>query len=203
MCGGGDPGDGGAAKRERQRQDRIRTGVASINDTFAPFNDDFFAGRSKAYVDYATPQLKDQYQNSYRNLVTALHRSGILQSTEGARRMGELQKQYKRNQQGVIDTSVDVANNARTNIENSRSALISDLQVTADPSSALQAAQARQAVFAANPTFQPLANLFTDVTGGLAGYEDARQNALLRNQVSTYLRQPGDSSSGSVKPSYG
>lgn len=198
MCGGGGGGDGGAAKREKQRQTRIREGVANINSTFMPFNDDFYAGRSKAYVDYATPQLKDQYQNAYRNLITALHRSGLLQSSEGARRMGDLQKRYDTGKQGVIDTSYAVANSARRDIENSRSALVSDLQVTADPSSALQAAQARQSIYSQAPQFQPLADLFTNVTGGLADYNEARENAMLRSRVLNSIRQPGDASSARV-----
>lgn len=202
MCGES-PSDGGAAKREKERQARIQSGIYGINTTFQPFNDEFFAGRSKAYVDYATPQLKGQYQDAYRNLVTALHRSGIMQSSEAARRMGKLQKQYSLAQQGVADTGFSVANSARKDIENSRSALINDLQVTADPSSALAAAQARQAVFAANPQFQPLTNLFTDVTAGLADYNESRNNALLRSQIISAIKPVTGSSSDSVLPSRG
>jgi len=72
MCGGGG-GDGGAAdearrqraeaeQRERERQARISAGNAAINDTFSKFDDNFYSGRRNAYIDFATPQLQDEYE---------------------------------------------------------------------------------------------------------------------------------------------
>ena len=70
MCmptgGGGGSGSDAAAQQQQQeqaRQARIKAGNASIDKTFGQFDDNFYAGRSKAYTDWAQPQLEDQYAN--------------------------------------------------------------------------------------------------------------------------------------------
>jgi hypothetical protein len=198
MCGGGGGGDGGASSREKARQRRIRYGMQWISDNFRPFNDQFFANRRKAYLDFTTPQLTTQYNDAYRSLLTALQRSGILQSSEAARRLSTLQGEYDQQKQGLVDKSYEMAARDRSDIENARSALVADLNVTSDPASANAAAAARQQILATNPTYQPLADLFTNTTAGLADYQEARENALLRRAVSSSIRSPM-ASTGTVK----
>ena len=82
MCGGG---SGDAAKqaeqeriaRERQRRQRIEQGMASIDSTLDPFNDDFFAEREQAYISNATPRLDDDIDRAKRDLIFALSRGGL------------------------------------------------------------------------------------------------------------------------------
>ena len=64
--GGGGGGDGGAAEARRQeelRQARIREGMQNIESAFSPFNDQYYAGKAKAYSDYYLPQLKQQFDD--------------------------------------------------------------------------------------------------------------------------------------------
>lgn len=192
MCGGGG-GDGGAAEaraREAQRQSRIRSGMSSINRIFSGFNDDFYNRRRDAYVAYATPQLEEKYGDAVTQLTSALSRSGALRSSVAADRYGRLQRDYALNRQGVVDKGTDLATAARTDMENSRSGLVSDLYATADPAAAAAAAQARARIATATPGYSPLGELFQNITSGLADWQEAR--AYNRGYAST---APGASSS--------
>ena len=183
MCGGG--GDGGAKearRREEQRQQRIREGTNLLNEQFSRYDNTFYDQRSDAYLDYAKPQLQRQFGDVYTKLVSALSRGGILQSSVGARKLGDLQRDYDLQKQALIDTGLDYANQARRNIEDTRSSLIMDLQASADPAAAQQAALARAQVLSAMPKFSPLGDLFTNVTAGIADYETAAQNRALRQR---------------------
>jgi hypothetical protein len=56
------------------------------------FGDDFYSGRKQAYLDYATPQLNDQYGEAQRQLAFALDRSGMLDSSVRAQKEADLRK---------------------------------------------------------------------------------------------------------------
>lgn len=190
MCGGGG-GDGGAKearRREEERQARIRSGTDLINQQFGRYDDGFYDQRREAYMDYAQPQLQRQFSDVYTQLISALSRGGILQSSVGARKIGDLQRQYDLQKQGVVDTGLDYANQARRSVEDTRSSLIMDLQASADPAAAQQAALQRAQTLSAMPRFSPLGDLFSNVTAGIADYETAGQNRALRDRYG--LPQP-------------
>lgn len=179
MCGGGG-GDGGAAEarqREEERQRRIREGMASINQTFSQFDDPFFDRRRSAYIAYATPQLEDQYSNALTTLTSALARTGglsSLRSSVAADKQGALSRDYSLQRQNIIDQGIGQATQARRDIENARSAIVSDLYATADPAAAAAAAQARARIATQQPTFSPLGMLFQNASAGLADYAEGR-----------------------------
>lgn len=176
MCGGGSS-DGGAEearRREEERQARIKSGMASIDQTFSQFNDNFFNKQRDAYTAYAMPQLEDQYGNAMDTLTAALQRSGLLQSSVAAKKNADLVKQYRLQRQGVVDQGIATATNARKDIENARSGLVADLYNTADPAAAAAGAAARAKIATQQPTFSPLGILFQNVASGLADYNEAR-----------------------------
>src|SRR3546814_1150118 len=84
LFGGGGNSDAAEAARrdEEARQARIRAGMGQIDQTFSQFNDDYFDTRSKAYLDYATPQLEDQFAKAKEQLIFALSRGGNLNRSE-------------------------------------------------------------------------------------------------------------------------
>jgi len=173
------------AERQRQleieRQNRITEGRASIDDAFGQFGDSFYQGRSQAYQDYATPQLEDQYQDSMRSLVAALARSGNLQSSTRAEKMADLQEQYNQQKLNILNTGMDYANSARSNIDAARNELYTQNQSLADPNLISGNAAARAAQLNQMPSFSPLGQLFADFTQGLSTQAD-----LERRQVNKY-----------------
>ena len=96
MCLGGGYNDGGAAERRRQaeleRQAKIDEGKTYIDDTFAQFDDEFYDQQTKNYLDFATPQLTDQFNQAAKNLTLQLADAGLLNSSVAAEKRGALNK---------------------------------------------------------------------------------------------------------------
>ena len=200
---GGNSG-GGEARRARQeeqeRQERIRQGTNRINDIFSQFDDSFYSGRRNAYLDYATPQLDDQYEKVKHDLVFSLTRSGNLDSTVRAEKEADLQKHYDLLSQQLADEALSQESGTRTSIENARSDLIATLNATGDAQGAANSALARAAMLSQPASFSPLTNLFADFTAALgtqAALEraDAQTGGRVRPRYNTRLF---GSDSGSV-----
>jgi chromosome segregation ATPase len=179
MCtsGGGDGGAAQARADEAARQARIKQGVKKIDENFSGFDKGFYDKRSQAYVNFANPQLSDQYANTQRNLTYNLARQGLTASSEASRNAGELQRQYNDARSQIAAKGLDAANDARQNVEQNRSELISQLYSTSDPTQAANAALNRASVLSQQQSFSPLGQLFANTTGLLgnaatAGYYD-------------------------------
>lgn len=175
---GGSNREAAAARAdEAARQQRIREGTKSIDDTFSSnFNDDFYAGRRQSYLDYANPQLDKQYEDATKQLTYALARGGTMNSSIRAQKFGELQQLYDRNKQQVTDQALGYENSARTGAEDARANLIATLNATGDAEGAANSALTRAATLSKPETYSPLANLFADFTSGL-GVQAAQERA--------------------------
>lgn len=171
MWGNGGGGDGGArAARdaESQRQQNIRNGTAQIDSIFnSQFTDDFFNKRRQSYLDYATPQLADQYADTRKQLTYALDRNGTLDSTARTQKEAELSKLYDTNRRAVNDQGLDYENQARNNVTAARGDLINQLSNTGDVTAAVNGATSRAAGLTAPDAYSPLAQMFSGFTSGL------------------------------------
>jgi hypothetical protein len=203
MGGKSGGGEAAAARADEQaRQEQVRGGTTRINEIFgSQFNDDFYTGRKKAFLDYANPQLEDQYGDAQKELTFALARGGNLDSSVRAQKSGDLQTKYSLNKQLVSDQAIASETDARTAVEDSRANLIATLNATGDATGTANQALTRSAVLSKPAAFSPLTNLFADFTGTL-GTQAAleRANAYSGGQTgarySTGLFAPN---SGSVK----
>ena len=187
-------GDGGAgamrdeAARQRAeeeaRQGRIREGRKKIDDAFSGFDDKFYGDREKSYLDYATPQLDDQYNDAVSELTLALARSNLLNSSARARKFADLQKQYGIQARGVADKAKEYGSGARKSIEASKADLQSQNMSLADP--ALIAANAANRALALTelPPYSPLGALFVGATEGLATQADLERRNKNRYDLS-------------------
>ncbi|MBI2240290.1 MAG: hypothetical protein HYU59_05740 [Magnetospirillum gryphiswaldense] len=198
MGGGGGKGGSGAADaaraEEQARQARIREGTQKVNELFdGQFTDDFYGQRRQGYLDYATPQLEDQYQQALKELTYSLDRAGTSDSSIRAARMGELQKLYDTNTRYVSDTGLNHENDARNNVEQARSNLISQLNATADVSGAVNSANSRAAALSAQQGYSPLGQLFsafTNTLGTQAAYERSAAIGGAKPYINTGLFAP-------------
>jgi len=195
MCfgGGGDKAAKEARKREEERQARIRAGMEKINKTFEQFDDSFFGGRRKAYLDFAMPQLDEQYGKAKEALTFSLARGPGLASSAAADKAADLRREFDRNRQSILDEGLNVENAARTDLENQRSDLVNQLNVTADPEAAAGAALARGQLMASQPTFSPLGNLFANTTAVLAQASEAERRRPGSTGVTLFGRSGGSS----------
>lgn len=161
--------DDTAAADEAARQKRITEGKAKVNTAFAGFTPDWYAGRSKAYNEFALPQVEDQFKTSADQLKYALARQyGTTQTSEAATREAKLANAYQRAKMDITDKGTALANQARTGIEKERSSVLSQLNATADPAAAADMATTQAKLLQTPDVYDPVANYFGDVTEGLA-----------------------------------
>jgi hypothetical protein len=131
------------------------------------FGGDFFDKRRQAYIDYATPQLTDQFKDAQKELTFALARSGNLDSSSRASQEADLGKLYTTQQQDIADRALGYEKEARTAVEDARSGLIATLNATGDAEGAAKGALARAAALSRPDTYSPLSQLFSDFTASL------------------------------------
>lgn len=157
-----------ARNDEQQRQAKIREGTTKVNSIFdSQFTPGYYDKQRDSYINYANPQLEDQYGNAQKELTFALTRSGLLDSSARADKEGELQQLYDLNKQKVADDALAYSTKAKTSVEDARSNLISTLNATGDAEGAASSALARAGALSQPAAYSPLTQLFTDFTAGL------------------------------------
>ncbi len=140
------------------------------------FNDDFFAGRRKAYLDYANPQLQQQYGDAQKQLAFSLARSGNLDSSARAQQEAKLADLYSQRSREIGDQALQQETSARNSVEDARANLITTLNATGDAEGAANSAIARASALSQQPAFDPIGNLFVDFTNTL-GQQAAQERA--------------------------
>jgi hypothetical protein len=153
------------AERVRQaeirRQANIAEGQDIISSAFSQFDDGFFGNRSQSYIDYATPQLDQQYNDAMQSLVRSLARGGNLNSSLRAQSMADLQRQRDQGMLTIAEQGNRYANDARSAIEASRSNLITQNANLADPGVIRSLADSQVASLSASQNFTPLQSLIS------------------------------------------
>ena len=174
MCfgGGGDDflKDEYARQRaeEEARQGRITEGKAAIDTAMAGYDDDFYAGQAQNYIDYATPQIEDQYTDAMGGLIRALSRSGMSQSSVAAKRKADLQEKLNNAQVDAARQGEAFANDTRSALAGVKNSLISQNQSLADPTLIASMAANQSNAASQLPSYNPVAQIFADATSGLA-----------------------------------
>jgi len=166
------PGDLGkdprGMKLKKAFEDAVGKGLYSGVETTQGFNDEFFDGLSKSYVDFARPQLDEQAGKARNQLTFALARNGTLDSSMRSTQSADLQRSVDKEIQSITDKGREYATEARTGVEQARADLIANLTMTGDDVGTSNAALARAKTLATPPAYSPLGQLFTDYTAGLA-----------------------------------
>ena len=184
MCfifgGSSDNGADAAAQAEKARQARINTGMDQINQQFSQFDDPYYDAQAKAYSDYYNPQIDKQYSDARQQLILKLGQSGLINSSEGARQLSNLDYNYNNQKTAAANSAVTYGSQARTQVENARTQLINELNASADPAAAAASSTALVSSLATPPAFSPIGSLFASATPGL------EQQAGLPNQFNPY-----------------
>ena len=104
MCWGSSGGDGGAAERrkaEEARAQRVRDSRGAVDTVFGTYDDDFYDKRRQSYLDYANPQVQQDYEDAMGELMGALASSGRTKSSLAAKRKAKGQELMDRAQADV------------------------------------------------------------------------------------------------------
>lgn len=185
-----------ARQREAQRQKRLSQGRDSIEGAFSTFDDPYYDARSKAYTEFALPQLEEQFGKQKQKLVFALSRGGNLNSSVAANKNRELQDEYQRNREMVLSRGQQYGTDARRDVADSRARLLSILSSTEDPTTVANEATRQAALLREQPSFDPLGNLFTDIAGTIDKVQKANTAGTVFNGGGLF--QDGAGRSGRV-----
>ena len=184
MCLGGGYNDGGAADRRRQaeleRQAKIDEGRAIIDDTFSQFDDEFYDQQTKNYLDFATPQLTDQFNEAAKKLTLQLADAGLLNSSIAAEKRGALDKRKGTFERQIADKAKQFSNKSLQNIEAAKSDLMNQNMNLANPSLIASQAATRAELLNQLPVYEPLIDLFASATEGLATQADLERRGKAR-----------------------
>jgi len=161
ISGGGTDYAKEAQKAEDKRQAAIKKGTADVNKQFAGFNQGFYDKRRQAYLDFALPQLADQYRTTHGQVGFGLSDRGIRGSGAAQKQWSDLFKTTESAKQGIADSATAQANDLKKQIAAQQQNLINQLYITSDPAQAKQAAISTAAGFQTPSTFAPLVNQFS------------------------------------------
>ena len=165
----GGSSDSGAREAEEERQKAIKQGTDIVNKTFASFTPEFYQQRQQAFLDWASPQLNDQYEQAQKDLTYALARQyGTLDTSIAADRQAKLAAQRALAESQISSQAIDYETQSREAIENQRNALLMQVQGGADPATAANLALKQSELLSAPQTYAALGDLFSNVTEGLA-----------------------------------
>ena len=129
-----------AAEREAKRQQDIAAGRSRIDEAFGQFNDPYYQGVEKSYLDYYNPQVDSQYEDAQRKLKLNLARTGNLNSGSGARQLGDLTRAYTDQRTAISGQAIDQANKQRGTVEQTKGELYNQNTAAADPAAAAASA---------------------------------------------------------------
>lgn len=156
--------------------------------------------REQDYLNWANPQVSQQFGDADRQLQFQLARMGHAGgSSSSIDRTGRLQDDYTLERANVADRGVDLGNQARQQVADERSRLMGLLHSTGDPSAVQgQLGTVIDSIRTA-PAFNALGPMFQNATAGLGSYLDgARFGQMQSNVNQTPIYSSPSSGSGRV-----
>ena len=130
---------------------------------FQGFGPDFYKARTKAYLDYALPQVAQQYLQARNAQMYGLSNRGLLNSSQASQAKSQLESTAGLSRSQVGEEGINQANQLKQQVENSRQQAISQLYQTADPARAFQSAIGSAANLNVPSPFGPVTNMFANL----------------------------------------
>ncbi|MGB1140726.1 MAG: hypothetical protein ACPG1A_07495 [Halioglobus sp.] len=191
-------------KREKERMARIESGTEEIRAMFAGnFTPEFYETHKQNFLDYYKPQLQLQIDETNRQLTGGLARAGNLRgmipeldangnftgrytnrvgggSSVAIDRFADLEEQHNIKKGELVDRANQAVNDKRQRVQGAQDNVIMQLQATADDSGAISDAASNARSLAEREAYDPLGQVFTDVTFGLATQADLERRGNAR-----------------------
>lgn len=207
--GGSDKYAKQAAAEEARRKGEIKKGTADIRSMFAgQFDSNFYDKIRSDYSNFYTPQFEKQSLDAGEALTGALSGAGHLRGSAYAGKPGnfvggsstaidkfaDLEEQSNIQRTLLTDRANQAAINKKRDIQNAQENVVLQLQSTADASGATADAASRLNYLSEAPAYEPLGQLFTDATYGLATQADLERRG--QSKYTTGLFPSNSGSSG-------
>ncbi len=136
--------------------------------TYQGFGPDFYANREKAYMDFALPELGEQYRNQVNQTKFGLSNRGLFGSSAGNQAFSDVERANLGARRQIADTARAGAQDLRKEVESSRNSLISQLYQGVSPAQGLRSAIDTAAGFSAPNMFAPVGNFFSNLVNQYA-----------------------------------
>jgi hypothetical protein len=158
------------------------------------FNPEFYNKAYQAQLDYAKPQVEDQFVEAQRQLNFALRRQGIDASSQAGEKQAQLQAERAKALQNEEIKAQGVKTSLQDQVENERDALVAMLNQTGNAQNVVNSARTRAGALSSAPHYEAVGPLFQNATAGLV---DLVANPYIRQQEGLsspgYGRKPGGS----------
>lgn len=165
----------------------------------AGFGQDFYNKRQQDYINYANPQLTQQFQQTNKNLDYSLTNAGLTNSQASNAGKSSLQTALAQQQQGVANQGLGQAQALQQQVGQEKNTLTNQLiasgNIGSGSTNALQAASQ----FGAPSPFAPVGNFFNTWTSLYGANQMANSYAQLNNPaMNPYLNNRVPSNSGAL-----
>lgn len=165
-----------AKKTEAKRQQAVLKGQENIDSAFSQYGDDYYNGFKQDYLDYYTPQIGREYGRTRGHLFAGLLERGIGESTVGASKMADLQRQRDEELTNAGNQAADAANALRSKVEGEKTNLYSLNLASADPKAINARAIGSATSLAAPQAYSPIGQIFASalqpLTYGATAYNN-------------------------------
>ena len=189
---GGGGGDGGgsqyesAAEAEARRQLKVDAGLAEIEKIFGQYDQDFYDKSSDAYLDYYEPQLEDQFKEGLKELQFALARGGRFGSSTEVNRKAKAAEDYGFQKNELASGAIQAADASEKAVTAAKRDMTNLNQINANPDLAASLSQAQSGILNQPPKFDPLLDVFGNITEGLAKRDEIENRKKLRERIENF-----------------
>ena len=192
MSCGSNPNDA-LNKQNAQTLNAQNKAIGQINSAFSGFSPDFFQGVAKAYQNYQTPALMQQYNTNSNNLKFKLANQGLSDSTQARTGFGALNDAMAQGQAQIGQKGQEQAQQLQQQIGQEQSNLVGQASASQNPGAIASSALGVANNFKAPSTFAPIGSFFSDFAQNYFGgqqantYNNATNQLLQLNQLGRLL----------------
>jgi len=162
--------------REIKRQHDVGLGRIGIDKSFSQFDDGYYADYQKKHGDFYNPQLDRQYGEVVDKTTASLADRGMLESSVGARKFGDLTRENADARANIASEGLDAANKLKGQVANSKSSLYSLNEASANPQAINAQAVGQATSLVAPPVYSPLGQVFANALNSISNFQSARSN---------------------------
>lgn len=172
-------------QEEEARKGRIEQGRSAVSDVFGQtFTPGFYNQQQQAFLNFQNPQLEDQYKDAGSELLFALTRTGLGQSSAMNRRQAKLSDTYTQAGQDIVDEAMRRRAQTQAAVNQQKQALMGQAEAAHDPSYMRGLAQSQSASLAAPQELSPLGDIFATALSGItSAYDQERRKQAIADRM--------------------
>lgn len=145
----------------RKALERKQLYTGGVTENFEGFQPTFFQKRAQDYINFANPQLAEQYRLNRDAINYGLINRGLNTSSVADQARSRVERTADQGRQQIVDSGLEQSNNLYRDIEAARQENIRQLYQSASPAQGLQSAIASASSFRKPSVFAPLGDLFS------------------------------------------